>query len=87
MGESDKKEVGQMRLYIEPVKSNVVDKKVDVDTDTSMGKSEQLEPKGPIPDEAMLSDHEVKNDAILYVTFATGDDNAWEDIADIIVKP
>ena len=86
MGESDKKEVGQMRLYIEPVISNVVDKKVDVDTDTSMGKSEQLEPKGPIPDEAMLSDHEVKNDAILYVTFATGDD-AWEDIADIIVKP
>lgn len=86
MGESDKKEVGQMRLYIAPVISNVVDKKVDVDTDTSMGKSEQLEPKGPIPDEAILSDHEVKNDAILYVTFATGDDT-WEDIADIIVKP
>ena len=85
MGESDKKEVGQMRLYIEHVKSNVVDKKVD--TDASMGKSEQLEqPKGPIPDEAILSDHEVKNDAILYVTFATGDD-AWEDIADIITKP
>ena len=81
MGESDQKEVGQMRLYIEPVKSNVVDKKVaNGDTDTSMGKSEQLEqPKGPIPDEAILSDHEVKNDAILYVTFATGND-AWEDI-------
>ena len=33
----------------------------------------QEEPKGPIPDAAILSDHDVKNDDVLYVTFDEGE--------------
>ena len=57
-----------MNLYIAPKTNNVVEK----DGDKSM--SEKQEPKGPIPDAAILSDHDVKNDDVLYVTFDEGEE-------------
>ena len=57
-----------MNLYIAPKTNNVVEK----DGDTSMSEK-QDEPKGPIPDSATLSDHDVKNDDVLYVTFDEGE--------------
>mmetsp|Transcript_2308 Transcript_2308/g.4899 ORF Transcript_2308/g.4899 Transcript_2308/m.4899 type:complete len:92 (+) Transcript_2308:420-695(+) len=91
MGGSDVISPQKMRLYIETPKPTVTLAK-DADKDIS----EKTLPKGPIPDTAILSDHDVKNDAVLYVTFAKswesgGDspvpegDDAWEEIE--IVKP
>ena len=88
MGGSDVISPQQMRLYIETLKPTSDNK----DEDKEMG--EKSMPKDPIPDTAILSDHDVKNDAVLYVTFAKswesgGDvpdgDDAWEEIE--IVKP
>ena len=95
MGGSDVISSQKMRLYIETPKPTVTEKKADDDQD--MGGEKSLAPKGPIPDEAILSDHDVKNDAVLFVTFANsweggdatpvpeGDDSLWEEID--IVKP
>ena len=58
-----------MNLYIVPKTNNVVEK----DGDKSMSEKQE-EPKGPIPDVAILSDHDVKNDDVLYVTFDEGED-------------
>ena len=59
-----------MNLYIAPKSNNVVENK---DGDKSMSEKQE-EPKGPIPDVAILSDHDVKNDDILYVTFGEGEE-------------
>jgi len=59
-----------MNLYIAPKTNNVVDSK---DGDKSMSEKQE-EPKGPIPDVAILSDHDVKNDDVLYVTFDEGEE-------------
>lgn len=86
MGGSDVISTQKMRLYIETPKPTVTEAK---DADKVI--SENLAPKGPIPDSAILTDHDVKNDAVLYVTFAKswesgGDspvpegDDAWEEI-------
>ncbi|KAL7542889.1 hypothetical protein ACHAXR_013191 [Thalassiosira sp. AJA248-18] len=82
MGGSDVISPQQMRLYIETIKPTNDEK----DGDKVM--EEKLMPKGPIPDTAILSDHEVKNDSVLNVTFAkafeSGDvpdgDDGWEEI-------
>jgi hypothetical protein len=70
-----------MRLYVD-------NKNYDGDT--------ELAKKKLIPDVALLSDHDVKNDDIVFVTFlkdwqsgVTGDtipeeDGMWEDVLDII---
>ena len=58
-----------MSLYIAPKTNNVVENK---DGDKSMSEKQE-EPKGPIPDAAILSDHDVKNDDVLYVTFDEGE--------------
>jgi hypothetical protein len=67
-----------MRLYIEaqiePTTAANKDKK---DDDEVVGSKSSM-PKGPIPDTAVLSDHNVKNDAVMYVTFAEG--KVWEEI-------
>lgn len=77
MGGEDVIAPGSMRLYIEAPESASKDKDVDeVVVDKSM-------PKGPIPDTDILSDHNVKNDAVMYVAFAK--DAIWEKID--IVKP
>ena len=70
-----------MRLYIAPPKNIVVDKSKD-----NSGGDKDEKSIVPIPDTARLSDHDVKNDAVLYVTFATGDGaDDWEEID--IAKP
>eukprot|EP00584_Thalassiosira_punctigera_P006528 CAMPEP_0172535494 /NCGR_PEP_ID=MMETSP1067-20121228/7480_1 /TAXON_ID=265564 ORGANISM="Thalassiosira punctigera, Strain Tpunct2005C2" /NCGR_SAMPLE_ID=MMETSP1067 /ASSEMBLY_ACC=CAM_ASM_000444 /LENGTH=128 /DNA_ID=CAMNT_0013320429 /DNA_START=299 /DNA_END=685 /DNA_ORIENTATION=+ len=90
MGGSDVISPQQMRLYVETPKPSSDDK----GEDKEMGEASM--PKDPIPDMAILSDHNVKNDDVLYVTFAKswesgggGDvpdgDDAWEDIE--IAKP
>ncbi|KAL9188706.1 hypothetical protein ACHAXT_007084 [Thalassiosira profunda] len=60
----------KMRLFVEP--------KADAGDAKAEGKGKAA-PKGPIPDEAKLSDHEVQDGDVLFVTFATGDDD-WEEI-------
>jgi hypothetical protein len=77
----------KMRLYIEiSPKSSEVGKAGD---DKEMADKKSTTTKGPIPDAALLSDHDVKSDDILYVVFAkstAGDDNVpegdenWEEI-------
>ncbi len=78
-----------MRLYLPPsFKSNNSAKsgKGDDENDDDYNESS---PRGPIPDSAMLSDHDVKNDDVLFVTFVKnlggdvpedGDEDAWEKI-------
>jgi len=60
-----------MNLYIAPKSNNVVENKDGADK--SMSEKQDDEPKGPIPDAAILSDHDVKNDDVLYVTFDEGE--------------
>ena len=86
----------KMRLYLAPDLNNNSggntesgDKKIgDGDGDSS--------PRSPIPDSAMLSDHSVKNDSILNLSFlkegrdngvdVPEEDDAWEDI-DVLKVP
>jgi len=70
MGGGDVISPRQMRLYIE-TPTPALDNKKSTD-DENLGKksfSTEL-----IPDAAILSDHGVKNDAVLYLTFA----ESWE---------
>lgn len=91
MGGNDVISPKKMRLYLSPTKSASNEK----DGDKEMGEAAAM-PKDPIPDAAILSDHDVKNDGVLYVTFAKGwesggddplpdGDDAWEEIE--IVNP
>ncbi|KAL3809877.1 hypothetical protein ACHAXA_001302 [Cyclostephanos tholiformis] len=66
-----------MRLYIEASTDSAVKNKDGNSMDKSQPPVESI-PKGPIPDTAVLSEHNIKNDAVLYVTFAKG--GAWEEI-------
>ena len=77
----------KMRLYIETSPKSPEGGKVGDDKEMADKKSTTT--KGPIPDAALLSDHDVKADDILYVVFAKitdGDDNVpegdenWEEI-------
>mmetsp|Transcript_42100 Transcript_42100/g.88434 ORF Transcript_42100/g.88434 Transcript_42100/m.88434 type:complete len:135 (-) Transcript_42100:7-411(-) len=88
----------KMRLYIPTSAPNNQTSNSD---DKEMGEAAAASaaamlPKDPIPDTAILSDHNVTNDDVLYVTFvksweSSGDDeepegeDAWEEIE--IVKP
>jgi hypothetical protein len=65
-----------MRLYIATPTPTAAK---DYDDDVLSDKSTH---KGPIPDTATLSEHDVKNDAVLYVTFA----KAWENGVDLPVS-
>mmetsp|Transcript_20368 Transcript_20368/g.35012 ORF Transcript_20368/g.35012 Transcript_20368/m.35012 type:complete len:137 (+) Transcript_20368:226-636(+) len=99
MGGDDAISPKQMRLYIEtPKEESSSEKKDDDDNDgdEDMGgnKNSSNISKDLVPDAAILSDHGIKNDAVLYVTFAKGwedgddvpeDDDGWEEIE--IVKP
>jgi len=79
-----------MRLYLPPSSKSKKNGKIgqgDGDDDDDNGDASS--PRGPIPDSAMLSDHDVKNDDVLYVTFVKnlggdvpedGDEDAWEKI-------
>ena len=80
-----------MRLYIATPTSITAKDKYDDDV-----LNEKSTHKGPIPNTATLSDHDVKNDAVLYVTFAKSwengvdspvpdEDDEWEEIE--VVKP
>ena len=69
-GGDDNVTTTNMNLYIAPKTNNVVEKK---DGDKTMSEKQE-EPKGPIPDAAILSDHDVKNDDVLYVTFDEGEE-------------
>ena len=85
MGGKDAIAAQHMRLYIATSTTpptSTKEKDVEVMSD---------KPEGPIPDTATLSEHDVKNDAVLYVTFAkewnrgddspvSDEDDAWEDI-------
>ena len=90
MGGNDTITPKHMRLFIATPTTMTKDK---YDADMT---SENPSPKGPIPDTATLSEHDVKNDAILYVTFArawesgvdspvSDEDDAWEVIE--VVEP
>mmetsp|Transcript_17973 Transcript_17973/g.37690 ORF Transcript_17973/g.37690 Transcript_17973/m.37690 type:complete len:142 (+) Transcript_17973:121-546(+) len=80
----------KMRLYLPPSSKSKKNGKIgqgDGDDDDDNGDASS--PRGPIPDSAMLSDHDVKNDDVLYVTFVKnlggdvpedGDEDAWEKI-------
>jgi hypothetical protein len=61
-----------MRLYIATPTNIAKDR---YDDQVASGKST---PQGPIPDTATLSEYDVKNDAVLYVTFI----KAWESCID-----
>jgi hypothetical protein len=63
-----------IEAQIEPTTAANKDKK---DDDEVVGSKSSM-PKGPIPDTAVLSDHNVKNDDVVYVTFAEG--KVWEEI-------
>ena len=93
MGGTDKITPQQMRLYMETPKPPVTEKKNsnsdDEDSDEDKVMEDKVSYTGPISDTAILSDHDVKNDAVVYVTFATewenGDDvpsgeDGWEEI-------
>lgn len=80
-----------MRLYIAP--STIAGKDKNCDDDVMRDKTS---PNGPIPDAATLSEHDIKNDAVLYVTFVkawesgidspvSDEDDMWEEIE--VVKP
>ncbi len=66
---------GCMRLYVEALTEPAAAKDKKDDDAVVGGKSM---PTGPIPDTAVLSDHNVKNDAVMYLTFAKG--KVWEEI-------
>jgi hypothetical protein len=97
MGGEDVISPKNMRLYIDvaaPASSSSITtatKKEDDGGEQQVnigGSSNQksMSPKGPIPDTALLSDHKVMNDAIMFVTFANdGVADSWEEID--IVKP
>ncbi len=85
MGGGDTITPRHMRLYIATPTNSVKDK---YDDQVTSGLST---PHGPIPDTATLSEHDVKNDAILYVTFTktwemgidspiSDEDDVWEEI-------
>jgi hypothetical protein len=91
MGGSNVISPQHMRLYIATPTSITAKDKYDDDV-----LSEKSTHKGPIPNTATLSDHDVKNDAVLYVTFAKSwengvdspvpdEDDEWEEIE--VVKP
>ena len=88
MGGDDDMSPEKMRLYIEPKAATTTDAKKaadsDDDDDDKVMADKSPAPKGPIPDEAILSDHDVKNDDVLFVTLTEGGD-AWEEID--IAKP
>mmetsp|Transcript_3140 Transcript_3140/g.5588 ORF Transcript_3140/g.5588 Transcript_3140/m.5588 type:complete len:99 (+) Transcript_3140:248-544(+) len=90
----------KMRLYIPTSSSSASNNQTSNSDDKEMGEAASaaanMLPKDPIPDMAILSDHNVTNDDVLYVTFvksweSSGDDeepegeDAWEEIE--IVKP
>ncbi|KAL7472455.1 hypothetical protein ACHAXS_012797 [Conticribra weissflogii] len=80
----------KMRLYLPPsLKSNNSAKSGKGDDENDDDDYNESSPRGPIPDSAMLSDHDVKNDDVLFVTFVKnlggdvpedGDEDAWEKI-------
>jgi hypothetical protein len=82
MGGEDVISPDDMRLYIEvPIESAAKTK-----DGNSMDKSQpavESMPRGPIPDTATLSEHNIKNDAVMYVMFARG--GVWEEMD--VVKP
>lgn len=80
MGGTDKITPQQMRLYTETPKPAVTEKKNTNSDDEDSDEDKVMEDNkvsytGPISDTAILSDHDMKNDAVVYVTFAT----EWED--------
>jgi len=83
MGGEDVIAPESMRLYIEAhiEPTTAANKDEKYDGEAVLSKSSM--PKGPIPDMDVLSDHNVKNDAVMYVTFAEG--KVWEEID--VVKP
>ncbi len=85
MGGEDVIVPGSMRLYIEAPTTEppAIANKDKKDGNVVVGGGKSSMPKGPIPDTAVLSDHNVKNDAVMYVTFAEG--KVWEEID--VVKP
>ena len=91
MGGEDVISPKNMRLYIDvaaPASSSSITTATKKEDDGGEqvvigGSSNQksMSPKGPIPDTALLSDHKVMNDAIMYVTFANdGVADSWEEI-------
>jgi len=77
----------KMRIYVDPPPSKQAPKK---DDDEEMKAPAAAAPI-LLPDEALLSDHGIKNDCVLYVTFVKSEDDrgddgtvdestAWEDI-------
>lgn len=91
MGGDDVIAPKNMRLYIDVAasSSSITTTKKDDDRDEQVGSSsnqKSVSPKGPIPDTALLSDLNVTNDSVMYVTFAIdGVADSWEEID--IVKP
>ena len=82
MGGEDVISPVDMRLFIEvPIESAAKDKDGN-NMDKSQPAVDSM-PRGPIPDTATLSEHNIKNDAVMYVTFAKGE--VWEEIH--VVKP
>lgn len=83
MGGDDVVSPKQMRLYVESSKPAVGKPKADGDEDDDgdekMGAAAEVASRDLVPDAALLSDHDVKNDAVLYLTFA----KAWEDGDDV----
>ena len=67
-----------MRIYVDPPPSKQASKK---DDDEEMKAPAAAAPI-LLPDEALLSDHGIKNDCVLYATFVKSEDDRGDGIVD-----